>query len=189
MLQKVCNAIVLVVLLGSLAIIAVLGIPILSGKQLYAVETASMEPAYPVGSIVVVEPVDAEAVLPGDVITFELAGFESLITHRVMELDPVQREFYTKGDNNGNMDFYPVPFDSVVGRVQYGIPMLGRVVSLIRTPAGILTLLWCLLLIIALLFLPELVRRAKKLKLRRDLPAEAGQPGDGELTDGVPPSI
>lgn len=164
MLRKICNTLTALIILCALALVAVLGIPILTGHQLYAVLTGSMEPTYPVGSIVIIKEVDPLEVAVGDVITYEASGFSTLVTHRVQSIDTEQQLLYTKGDNNTAADFYPVSFSSVRGRVNYCIPVLGRVVSGIRTPGGILVLLWILLLIVALLMLPDIVDKIRQVK-------------------------
>lgn len=62
MLRRVCNILLAIILLCGIGLTAVLGIPLLMGNKLFAVLTSSMEPTYPVGSIVVVKPVEAEQV-------------------------------------------------------------------------------------------------------------------------------
>lgn len=159
MFRKISNAIIILFLVCALAVLAVLGIPFLLGNKLYAVKTASMVPTYPIGSIVVVKSVGPDAIKENDVITFRSDAFTSLVTHRVIKVDAENREFYTKGDNNKNPDFHPVPFDYMEGKVIFGIPYLGNIVTGMRTPGGILIMLWILLGIALLLFLPELAKK------------------------------
>lgn len=163
-LRAACNCLVVAVLLASFGVLAVFGIPMLRGMRIYAVLTGSMDPTYPVGSVVVVEPVAAEQIATGDVITFHLAGFESPVTHRVLEVDSEKRQFLTKGDNNRSADFSPIPFESLQGRVAFGIPYVGGVITKLRTPAGFLMVLWGFLGLTALLFLPDV---AEHIRMRR----------------------
>ena len=180
MLRKICNIFIAFIVLCALIMVAMLGIPLVTGSQLYAVQTASMEPTYPIGSIVVVGQVQPGALAVGDVITFEVSGFDSLVTHRVIRVDADNHQVYTQGDNNDNPDFYPVPFEGIVGRVQYGIPLLGRVVSGIRTPGGILALLWIAVIIVILLLLPDMADKRKALQKEKRRPRRAAaQPADG----------
>ncbi|MDL2324264.1 signal peptidase I [Ruminococcaceae bacterium OttesenSCG-928-A16] len=183
MLKKVCNVLIAIVIVCALALVAVLGIPLITGNQLYAVQTGSMQPTYPIGSIVVVKPVDATQVAVGDVVTYEAAGFQTLVTHRVLEIDTENQLFYTKGDNNANVDFYPVPFANIRGTVSYGIPFLGNIVSGIRTPAGILAVLWVVLGVVILLVLPDLVSKHKQIKKEerqtRTMPKTYQSPAQG----------
>lgn len=173
MFRKISNVIIILFLVCTLAILAVLGVPFLMGNKLYAVKTGSMIPTYPIGSIVAVKTVAPESIKEQDVITFRLDAFTSLITHRVIAVDAENREFYTKGDNNNDPDSYPVSFDNLEGKVVFGIPFLGTLVAGMRTPGGILIMLWILLVIALLLFLPELVKKEPKKVL-----AEAGDEGE-----------
>ena len=161
MFRKISNVIIALFLVCSIGILAVVGIPLLMGNQLYAVLTASMEPTYPVGSIVVVKQVTPEEIKEQDVITFNLPAFDHVVTHRVLQVDSEERQFYTKGDNNPAADPFPVSFDDLEGRVEYGIPYLGHVVSNMRTPGGILVILWIVLAVVLLLFLPDLFSKKK----------------------------
>lgn len=162
MFRKICNLVIIVIVLGSLAILAILGVPLLQGKQMYAVLTASMEPTHPEGSIVVVDKADPQTIQENDVITFGLDGFDVVITHRVIGIDSEQQWFYTKGDNNAAADFAPVPFANLIGKVDYGVPRLGAFVANIRTPGGILVIIWVVLIVVLMLVLPDLVDRIRE---------------------------
>lgn len=79
--------------------------PLTGRYQLLAVRSGSMAPALPVGSIVVVRPIDPSTVRVGDVLSLERAGAEP-VSHRVVEIvepgeQPVVR---TKGDANAAAD-------------------------------------------------------------------------------------
>src|SRR5919206_2114030 len=54
--------------------------------QLLTVASGSMQPALPLGSLVVVVPRDADAVRVGDVITFSPPGDNRTVTHRVVDV-------------------------------------------------------------------------------------------------------
>lgn len=156
LIEKVCNTLIVILLISVLIILLVLGIPLLMRNQIYAVLTPSMEPAYPVGSLVVVEPAQAEEIEMNDVITFDAgSGFQELATHRVIDVDSQNRRFITKGDNNAAEDLAPIPFESLRGRVVYGIPFLGKVVTGIKTPKGIMASAGVLLFMVVLFVLPS----------------------------------
>lgn len=55
----------------SLILTALFTIPSLFGYMPYVVLSGSMEPVYPVGSLIYVAPVDANSLEPGDAITFD----------------------------------------------------------------------------------------------------------------------
>ncbi len=108
-----------------LVILACLPVPLahLCGCEMYNVISGSMEPAIPVGSAVYVKPVQPAEVQPGDVIAFYSGG--SVVTHRVVQNDPTQSRFVTKGDANAQPDVNPVRYSELIGRIQYHLPVLG----------------------------------------------------------------
>lgn len=161
MFKKICNILLVFIVLAALGLAAVLGIPLLMGNNLYAVTTESMLPTYKVGDVVVVKPVRPEEIKVGDAITFEQEEFKTVVTHRVVGIDAEAQEFTTQGDNNPNPDFWPTSFGALVGRVEYGIPYLGHLVTNIRTPEGLAVTVWLVVLVLMLLFLPDLLLRAR----------------------------
>lgn len=98
----------------------------LAGFHLFSVESGSMTPEYPVGSLVIVREVEPENIEPGDVITFVANADGTTVTHRVVSADPVQQTFITKGDANAVNDAALVLWKNTVGKVVFGIPLLGR---------------------------------------------------------------
>lgn len=114
----------------------------LLGWQLQPVLSASMEPTYPVGSLVVVGPVDPSDVRPGMAVTFEdPAQPGRIVTHRVESRLPGERPaFRTRGDANATNDPFPVPARSIRGRVLWHVPVLGHAVNALRWPTGFVLL-------------------------------------------------
>lgn len=73
------------ILVGVVVLFAVLLIGVrLFGVQVYSVISGSMEPEYPVGSLIYVKEVKPSEVQVGDVITFVLSN-KTPATHRVIE--------------------------------------------------------------------------------------------------------
>lgn len=169
-LKIICNILLAVILAAALALALVLVVPLVMGDKLYAVQTGSMEPAYMVGSLVAVRPIAAEQAAVGDVITFHMPGFDTPVTHRIIQVNAEERTFLTKGDNNESADFYPVAFDSLEGRVQFGVPYVGTLVSALQTPGGWLALAWVAFLVVVLLFFPDV---AARLRGGREVPEPA----------------
>lgn len=93
-----------------------------------------MEPDIPVGSLVYVKAIAPEDVTEGDVIAF--SSDESVVVHRVVENHIVEGEILTKGDANEKEDILPVPYQSVVGRVERHIPHLGQLMLLLGSGIG-----------------------------------------------------
>jgi signal peptidase I len=114
----------------------------LAGYQLQPVLSASMAPTYPVGSLLVVAPVDAAAVEPGMAITFDDPTDPGrLVTHRIIALAPGDAvAFITRGDANVIDDPFPVQARSVRGRALWHVPALGYAVDALRWPRGFLVL-------------------------------------------------
>ena len=98
----------------------------------YHVETGSMEPAIPVGSLVYVDPVSPETLEPGDIVAFR--SNETVITHRVVENHYFYSELITKGDANEKEDINPVRYEEVIGRVTVHFPVIGRFLSIYALP-------------------------------------------------------
>ena len=124
----------------------------LYGWQLQAVLSGSMVPTYPVGSLLVIETIDASRVQAGMPIVFEDPQVRGrLVTHRVVGVAPGEAlQFWTQGDANGARDPFPVPARMVQGRVMWQISQLGTVVAflqgglalplLVGVPAGLMVL-------------------------------------------------
>ena len=64
------------------ALVVVSLVPRLFGYTPYAVLSGSMEPEYPVGSLIFVHSVDAETLQPGDAATFHRSD-GAVVTHQV----------------------------------------------------------------------------------------------------------
>ena len=107
--------------LGALAALAcvllavALAAPRVLGLTPFVVLSGSMEPTYPVGSLVYVRSVDASELRVGDPVTFTLEGREAVATHRVIEVDAESASLRTQGDANDEPDGSPVQFASLRG--------------------------------------------------------------------------
>lgn len=130
--MKTCWSIISTIVLAVLVILLIaFGGVRLFGLTPYMVTSGSMEPEYPVGSLIYVKEVPPEQIDVGDVITFRLTDGQTVATHQVYEADRVQEEFRTQGINNrdseGNIlhDAEPVKYTSVLGCPVTVIPYLG----------------------------------------------------------------
>lgn len=115
-------------------------IPRLLGWVPLTVQSGSMSPAIPVGSVVVVDPVgpdpsELEQIEVGDVVTFMPRPEDpTLVTHRVTAVgattggDP---SFITRGDANEQDDADPVTATQLRGVVRYDVPWVGRAATLL----------------------------------------------------------
>ena len=103
----------------------------------YAVLSGSMEPTYPVGSVVYVKKVDPSTLQVGDAITYRLND-NVAVTHRIIEVhNEGELGFRTQGDANETVDGI-TPASAVIGKVVFGIPVLGFVSNYMQNPVGVL---------------------------------------------------
>lgn len=101
----------------------------------YAVQTGSMAPAYPQGSLVFAKPQTGYS--SGDAIVFKNNG--QVITHRVTEASG--SAYQTKGDANNAPDNKLITDDQVLGKVNFSAPYLGKLVLFTKTPLGFILLI------------------------------------------------
>ncbi len=134
----------------------------LMGYQVFNVISGSMAPHYNVGDLIYVKSVDMDSIQVGDPITFVLNEDLVVATHRVVEIDAENKHFYTKGDANETMDASPVHFNNVIGVPKFSIPLLGYVSDFIQHPPGNYITLGVGLVLIAAVFLPDLIGRKKE---------------------------
>ena len=132
------------------ALSAINAFPALVGADYsFIVQSGSMEPAIPTGSVVFVEGIPPgqadERIQEGDVITFSKSGsITRTTTHRVVEkrsgeiTDSVS--FVTKGDANEKRDREPVLRDEIVGKVTFTVPLMGYVARFAGTSTGLAVL-------------------------------------------------
>lgn len=129
--------------LYQLAVYAVCGqkLPSVLGYSSVTVLSGSMEPAFSAGDQLIIR---REARYePGDMISFWNDGI--LITHRLME--QTDEGGITKGDNNNTPDEAPMRPEQIAGRVVLILPGVGNALLFLRTPMGILMILFPGLLI------------------------------------------
>ena len=157
MVKKIWDA-VTSILVAVVVIMAVLLIGLrIMGFQVYNVISGSMEPTYSVGDLLYVKEVDPDSVQVGDPITFVLNENLVVATHRVIRVDAENRYFYTQGDANDTPDAAPVHFNNLIGVPKFSLPGLGYVSDFVQNPPGTYITIGVGLMIIALLFLPDLL--------------------------------
>ncbi len=159
------------ILLG-IAAAAGLSILLLSGGKMLSVQSGSMAPAIPKGSLVVVNRVPVRDIAAGDVITFTSHDKLSTITHRVVTIlddDPTGNNFVTKGDANDDADT-PIEAVRIVGRVEKSVPYLGYGIDFLKQPLGLLLLIYLPALLIIIheyRRLTDYYRRIQPYSIRR----------------------
>ncbi|NMC36478.1 signal peptidase I [Candidatus Beckwithbacteria bacterium] len=134
--------ILLIVLIAGSLMLTRLNTPI--DYKLFMVQSGSMEPAIPMGSLVIVAPQKNYQV--NDVITFrgEINPKET-VTHRIVDIsqdkDLGLTSYRTKGDANNTPDLELVRSDRVVGKATVYLPYLGYPIAFAQTQMGFIVLI------------------------------------------------
>ncbi len=145
MARRIWNVVLTLFLIAALVLAALFTGVRLFGLTPYTVTSGSMEPVYPVGSILYVKQADPADVQVGQAITFYLNS-STVATHQVWAIEG--ETFRTQGianrDAEGNIlhDAAPVPFDALIGKPVACIPYLGFLYAAIRTPVGVCALVF-----------------------------------------------
>ena len=111
----------------------------LLGWQLQSVQSGSMEPTLPVGSLLVVGQVDPATVEPGQMVVFRSPiDPDRLVTHRVVSAAPGGAPgWITKGDANNVQDPFPVTPELIRGRPLWSVTHLGTVMDWLQWPRSL----------------------------------------------------
>ena len=155
--KAICNVLSTVVMLLLVAVAAIILVPMVLGFKEMAVLSGSMEPTIPVGSLIYVKPLDDPSVLePGDVCTYTLEDGETMVTHRVVSIDPDNQTLVTQGDAN-DVDDGDVNFAQVFGKAEFHLPYVGYIAMNVKTPKGILAVCGVLVVVILVNFIPAIM--------------------------------
>lgn len=170
--KKIYNAIT-TLLVTAVVILALLLVGArLFGLKVYTVLSASMEPTYHTGSIIYVKPVDPFTLEAGDPLTFML-NEDTVATHRIVEIVPDEQDedvirFITKGDANQDIDASSVHINNVIGKPIFTIPYLGFLSDFVQKPMGRMVAISAALLIILLVFIPDIFKEKPKAEEKED---------------------
>lgn len=137
-----------------------------------AVGSRSMEPAFTVGDLILVEEVVPAEVKEGDIIVFEVPGpirerynYPPSIAHRVIEVDTSGGglAFRTKGDNTGEDPFTVLPGD-IKGKVRSTLPNLGYLILFLQSKQGLAFIVAAGIIYLLYSFSGEIERRGRSLR-------------------------
>jgi signal peptidase I len=121
----------------ALTAVALLILAHLLGWSAMIVRSGSMEPAVPVGSLVLVRPVSGQDVRVGDAIAVRRSRSARPVTvlHRVVALDERDGRRFAelKGDANPTPDSEPVALTEPVARLVAVVPGAGYALATVRT--------------------------------------------------------
>lgn len=109
------------------------------GYKPLMVMTGSMEPSINVGDMVIVKQTEEKDIQIGDIITYVVKNGKESVTHRVIEIIEKDGEkFYrTKGDNNNVADPDVVIYENILGKVDFQIEGIGKIIAYIFTGTGL----------------------------------------------------
>lgn len=130
-------AVVLAVAVVALALV-LLGLK-LAGWQTLTVLTGSMRPSIAPGQSIVVSPMPAAEIVPGQVITFRRPQSTGTVTHRVQRIErrPDGRlSVTTKGDANPAGETWQIRAGGRVGRLRATLPAVGGAIGSVVAGPG-----------------------------------------------------
>lgn len=163
-LIKKIISLVMTVLFISVCVLVFLLVGVrLIGLKPYAVLSGSMEPTYPIGSLIYVRHIEPEEVEVGQSISFVFNESGSIATHRVVRIDDEAKLFYTKGDANSSEDGAPVLYENYLGTPVFCIPQLGYLSQWLTKPyVRYLVIGLILLILLSLVIFPDKKSREDK---------------------------
>lgn len=162
-IARILNVIGIVVMILLILICIPFTLPKLFGMQLYEVKTESMEPTYPVGSVVYVKSAEATEVEVSDVITYTLGTDTDLVmTHRVIEILEEEQSFITKGDANPVEDAEPVSYRRLVGKPVLCLEGIAAISNFINSATGGKVIVGIFLLILGMWILSDQLKKSDK---------------------------
>lgn len=157
-IAKVAQGIITVLLaVIVLILLGVFFIPQCMGYQPYNIQTASMTPKYPVGSMIYVKETALEDLEVGDVVTYRTSSEGGwVVTHRLTQIDKETGVLVTKGDANNTEDG-SISYTSVIGKAtNFAIPFLGALVTQYQNSYGKVITIACIVILLVLSFVIDL---------------------------------
>jgi len=153
---------IIIAIVGSYAIFIGLGIGLNTYPEspLRSVSSGSMQPAYNVGDLLVLQNIPSDRLQVDDVIVFEVSTRSYDIVHRIIDIRHRSLDgklyFRTKGDNNPYPDYWRgtecwfgmIPQENVIGKVIFSVPLVGYVSLAVMSEYGVLVIGAVILLII-----------------------------------------
>ena len=151
--------------------------------KLAVIRSGSMEPAMPVGTLVVWHSVDPADIEVGDVIAFSSStDADVTVSHRVV--DVLDSGFRTKGDANTDVDLEVVSASDVVGKVDFDIPYVGsalvHIEHFIHTSIGFTLLIGIPTVLLVGSIARDIYRRSRGAKIGTGGPNDAPEQACGD---------
>lgn len=144
---KLLNIISTVIFIAMFALMTFFA-PMILGYKPAVILSGSMEPTFPVNSVVYYKSANFSEIAEGEPIIYQKG--DALITHRVVEKNNEQGYVITKGDANNTEDSYEVYIEEVKGIVHFMVPYVGYAALAIQNKFIFIMLIAILVLNIAL---------------------------------------
>ena len=159
-MEKILRTILKILNTALIALVVILAV-LLAGVRVigftpYTVLSGSMEPAYHVGSVIYVRDVDPTELKVKDPLTFQLPS-GTIVTHRIIEVlneGTAELSFRTQGDANEASDGV-IPASAVIGKPVFSIPYLGYFAAFLQRPQGLICVVGCTGIVMALSFMVD----------------------------------
>lgn len=161
-INKIWNIVITIALIAMVVAVGLIFVPKFFGNEPLIVLSGSMEPTYPVGSVLYVSHIDKAEVKDGTPITFYLDD-ETLVTHRVVRIND-DGTYVTKGDNNDIEDAGSVSFDRILGTPKFHIVKLGILADKLSSTSGKIVYGTILVVIVILMFIGDIIFSEEKKK-------------------------
>lgn len=162
-IQWIQRGINLLLVLIVVVLLLVFFLPQCLSYKPYNVQTGSMTPKYPIGSMIYVKPVTFEEIAVGDVVTYhtqEQGGWT--VTHRVVHIDKEKGTVDTKGDANTNTMEKDIPYRQIIGKAtNFSIPFLGSIVTRYQSGNGKLITIIAIVILLVVSFVLDMVQDKK----------------------------
>ena len=114
----------------------------IAGYTPMVVKTESMAPTFNAGDLIIIKTCDTSKLQVGDSITFHtiIMNEYALNTHRIQDIVDMgsARSYTTKGDNNAVADTHIISDGDIVGKYQFRIPGMGKVMDFLSSSTGFL---------------------------------------------------
>lgn len=109
--------------------------------QTFLVQSGSMSPTIKTGDLIMVKPGVSYNI--GDIITFNNSNSQK-VTHRIVNIKSENNieKIFTKGDANKVWDDGYIFQNQIIGKVNYQIPYLGKLVFFSKTLPGLIVLIF-----------------------------------------------
>ena len=124
-------------------------VPDFLGFTPFIIVSGSMEPNIKTDNVIITKKINQEDIKVGDIISYKDIENNIIITHRVTNIvnQDGQTFYETKGDNNALKDKNLVSASQIQGKYLFTIPIIGKVISYVKTPSGmglVLTFIICI---------------------------------------------